>query len=482
MAQILQTAGRERMAKIAMGAPMALSDSSLSELDTPTSATSTQSGLPLLTTEFNPSDSEANSPHYTSMKEAAAASLARSIAVANAYAPAFSPNGEVIISEFHAPAAQYDGTPPAGYSLNPYDSNFFPVSTFSDWGSGYSSVAYTPTPAGQQEDPFEFDAKMSALNSPYHNAPMSGIPPVFQDDYSTFAQAVQMNSMPKVMNMNLKPRAPVPNGLVLKNNGSTERPTLSRVSTCPDLSNIEALSMQQSHRPSHTASETSSPILEHGSKFGAQMERSQSYTDRPSLQQEIALRRLRPMPPSIVPNGRAQRILHGKASVPQSPLRAGHGTPLPTPPSDADFASATMKHKLNRKPSDLSKEHSPDIPDLESDGGYTCNEDTPTKQNLASPPPTPETAGLAQAMQFKEEGSDQQFASFTKMLEHSSPIVPTAGFNEHHPNYQPNVEHWINGHTQHYWAPGHGNNDSDQHINYELPQQSTLAYGMHDGR
>ncbi|KAK6353788.1 hypothetical protein TWF730_008214 [Orbilia blumenaviensis] len=483
MAQILETAGRERMAKIALGTPMALSESSMSDLETPTSVTSGQSSLPLLTTEFNPANSAGTSPLYSSSKEAAAASLARSIAIARAFAPSYDGEGapqgvpqnvpQGVSQAYHHPSsAPYDGPPP-NYSLDPYDPNFYPVSTFSDWGSSSynSSVAYTPTPAGQREDPFEFD-NMSALNSPYHNAPLSGVPPVFQDDYSAFAAAVQMNSMPKTINMNLKSR-PVPSGLVLKN---TDRPGLSRVATCPDLSNVENISMQQSHRPMHTSSEASSPVLENGPRLvaAAGMERSQSYTDRPSLQQEIALRRLRPMPPSLGPNARAQRIFHGKINGPHS----AHGTPLPTPPSDADFGNATVQHKLRRKPSDLSKEHSPDVPDLESDGGFT-NEDVPMK-NLASPPPTPETAGLAAVNgSFKEDTSDQQYTNFTKMLEQSSPIVPTAAFDGH-PNFQPNVEHWINGHPQPYWAP-HGQPDQ-HHVNYDISQQSQLAYGMHDGR
>ncbi|KAF3086347.1 hypothetical protein TWF569_000753 [Orbilia oligospora] len=471
MAQILETAGRERMAKIALGGvPMALSESSISDLETPTSTTSTQSSLPLLTTEFNPASSTSTSPLYSSSKEAAAASLARSIAIASAYASSY--EGEGVPQAYHPSAASYDGPPPPNYSLDPYDPNFYPVSNFSDWGSSSynSSVSYTPTPAGQREDPFEFD-NMSAMNSPYHNAPLSGVPPVFQDDYSAFAAAVQMNSLPKTINMNLKSR-PVPSGLVLKN---TDRPALSRVATCPDLSNVENISMQQTHRPMHTSSEASSPVLENGHKqLAAQgMERSQSYTERPSLQQEIALRRLRPMPPSLGPNARTQRIFHGKINGPHS----AHGTPLPTPPSDADFGNATVQHKLNRKPSDLSKEHTPDVPDLESDGGFT-NEDAPIKQNLASPPPTPETAGLAAVNgSFKEESSDQQYTNFTKMLEQSSPIVPTAAFDGHS-NFQPNVEHWINGHPQPYWA-SQGQSDN---VNYDISHQSQLAYGMHDGR
>ncbi|KAF3910325.1 hypothetical protein ABW21_db0208017 [Orbilia brochopaga] len=486
MAKILETAGRKRMAKIAMEDP--LLDSPI-ELETPTSATSGHSSLPLLTTEFKPIGSDNHSAQYSSPKEAAAASLARSIAIASAYASTFSPNGDGVNQEYHPGTGSYDGTPPANYSLDPYHPNFYPVSTFSDWGSTYSSVGYTPNPAGQTEDPFEYD-KLSTLNSPYHNGPissMSGLPPVFHDDYSAFAAAVQMNAMPKAINMSLKSKGQVPCGLVLKNNHGDERPLLPRLTTCPDLSNLDGFSAPHGLRPMQSASEASSPI-ERGSKLLApQMERSQSYTDRPTLQQEIALRRLRPIPPTISANSRAQRIFQNKVSVPQSPLRSEHCTPLPTPPSDADFATSAMRHNLKRKPSDLSKEHSPDVPDLESDGGFTNGEDVVSKQNAGSPPPTPETAGLAQAAsgQFKEE-PDQHFTSFTRMLEQNSPELTSTGYGEHS-NQQPRVEDWISGHhsQQQYWGPEHPRGDN--RMSFDIPSIDVqhlppLAYGMHDGR
>ncbi|EWC43968.1 hypothetical protein DRE_01320 [Drechslerella stenobrocha 248] len=493
MAKILETAGRKRMAKIAMEGPSSLGDSS--DMETPTSATSSQPSLPLLTTEFKPLGPVTHHTQYSSPKEAAAASLARSLAMASAYAVNFSPDGDGVVShEYHPPTGPYDGTPPANYSLDPYHPNFYPVSTFSDWGSGYSSVAYTPAPAGQTEDPFEYD-KLSNLNSPYHNTQMSNLPPVFHDDYSAFAAAVQMNTMPKAMNMNLKSKEPVPNGLVLRNNSDEERPLLPRMATCPDLSGLEALSMQHS-RPMQTSSEASSPVLEHGSKlFASQMERSQSYSDRPTLQQEIALRRLRPIPPALGANTKAQRMFSNRASVPHSPLRPDQCTPLPTPPSDADFANAAMRHNLNRKPSDLSKEHSPDVPDLESDGGFTNCEEIPTKRNLGSPPPTPETAGLAQLAPslMKEESQEHQFTSFTNMLEQNSPVMASTGFSEH-PNQQPSVESWINGHPQQqYWSQEHPNHHHHHHhhgdarMSFDVPSIDVthlppLAFGMQNGR
>lgn len=64
------------------------------------------------------------------------------------------------------------------------------------------------------------------------------------------------------------------------------------------------------------------------------------------------------------------------------------------------------------------------------------------------------------------------------MLEQSSPIVSTAAFDGHS-DFQPNVEHWISGHPQPYWTP-HG--QSDNHVNYDISQQSQQAYGIHDGR
>src|SRR5207244_1931626 len=91
------------------------------------------------------------------------------------------------------------------YSLDPLDPNFYPVSSFSDWGSSRSSVAaYTRTPAGQSEDPFEYD-KRSSLSSPYPNGgsfegnshPASAVPPVLQEDFSEFARAVEWNAAQK---------------------------------------------------------------------------------------------------------------------------------------------------------------------------------------------------------------------------------------------------------------------------------------------
>jgi len=169
-------------------------------------------------------------------------------------------------------------------------------------------------------------------------------------------------------------------------------------------------------------------------------------------------------------------------------------TPLLTPPGDSDFATTTMRHKLNRKPSDLSKEHSPtvDVPDLVSDSGLT-NEDMPVKQNLASPPPTPEvTAHLAQQAAIQQNQDDsEQYGSFTRMLEQSLPIVNTSGFNDQ-TNFQGSVENWISmsqhQYPQNYWVPGHQVHPSvDTQMSFDfshldIPQQSPLAYRMHDGR
>ncbi|KAF8417435.1 hypothetical protein EV426DRAFT_540372, partial [Tirmania nivea] len=69
-----------------------------------------------------------------------------------------------------------------------------PVSAFSDWGSSRNSIAvYTPTPAGQLEDPFEFD---NPTNSQTAESPSDTHAPV-QDDFSKFAAAIEMNQYNK---------------------------------------------------------------------------------------------------------------------------------------------------------------------------------------------------------------------------------------------------------------------------------------------
>jgi len=65
-----------------------------------------------------------------------------------------------------------------------------PASAFSDWGSSRNSIAvYTPTPAGQLEDPFEFD---NPTNSQTAQSPFDTHTPV-QDDFNMFAAAIEMN-------------------------------------------------------------------------------------------------------------------------------------------------------------------------------------------------------------------------------------------------------------------------------------------------
>ena len=65
-----------------------------------------------------------------------------------------------------------------------------PASAFSDWGSSRNSIAvYTPTPAGQLEDPFEFD---NPTNSQKAQSPFDTHTPV-QDDFNMFAAAIEMN-------------------------------------------------------------------------------------------------------------------------------------------------------------------------------------------------------------------------------------------------------------------------------------------------
>lgn len=150
------------------------------------------------------------SSRYTSPSEASYASLDRSIAFALAVAGA---------------AAQAQSNPSRNFQGSPFDvsqmdsarhescmlgiegaESPWPVSAFSDYGSSVaSSVAYTPTPATQLEDPFEYDhADLTFQSSP----PSRGEPVCIQpptDDYLSFADAVEMNT---ISNKFVLPTAP----------------------------------------------------------------------------------------------------------------------------------------------------------------------------------------------------------------------------------------------------------------------------------
>ena len=136
------------------------------------------------------------SPYYSSPTEASYASLARSLAQAAAAVRQASFIGGINEYSHVIPQAVLGGIP-----IHPeHNSNYLvqnnetpwqqPASAFSDWGSSRNSIAvYTPTPAGQLEDPFEFD---NPTNSQTAQSPFDTHAPV-QDDFNMFAAAIEMN-------------------------------------------------------------------------------------------------------------------------------------------------------------------------------------------------------------------------------------------------------------------------------------------------
>ncbi|KAF8440101.1 hypothetical protein BGX38DRAFT_1273160 [Terfezia claveryi] len=137
-----------------------------------------------------------NFSRYSPPSEASYASLARSLDQAAAAVRQMSLIGEINEYSLVIPQPALGGIP----IYTEHDKNYLvqnvetlwqqPASAFSDWGSSRNSIAvYTPTPAGQLEDPFEFD---NPPNSQTAQLPFDTHAPV-QDDFNMFAAAIEMN-------------------------------------------------------------------------------------------------------------------------------------------------------------------------------------------------------------------------------------------------------------------------------------------------
>ncbi|KAI5839967.1 hypothetical protein DFP73DRAFT_192690 [Morchella snyderi] len=74
----------------------------------------------------------------------------------------------------------------------------WPTSHFSDYGSSNATPLYTPTPAGQLEDPFEYDGLTQSSGASQHSVPHTSAFGQYEypaEDYAAFAAAIQMNTM-----------------------------------------------------------------------------------------------------------------------------------------------------------------------------------------------------------------------------------------------------------------------------------------------
>lgn len=166
-----------------------------------------------------------DSSPYDSPAQASYASLARSLAQAAAAA---------------ARANTVGGFQENGYGLSqgfcfggqdvPYSSGLdgtqspWPVSRFSDYGSSNATPLYTPTPAGQLEDPFEYDCMAQPTDTEQTETDSSsfGGYEYPAEDFTAFAAAIHMNSLSSTFSL---PSAPPGRFVREKSVGPFNEPT-----------------------------------------------------------------------------------------------------------------------------------------------------------------------------------------------------------------------------------------------------------------
>lgn len=193
--QVLESASQRRATE--PSSPANLQEVALSKITKPSGRRRAKSDT--ATARFNtsvtlPPDMPTSSP-YSSPAEASYASLARSLAQASVAVRQASFVGGIHDYRHGIAQAALSLVPPHPeyhhHTLQSIETPWQqPASAFSDWGSSRNSMAaYTPTPSGQLEDPFEFDSPIGAQKP--QSLPHSHVP--IQDDFDMFAAAVEMN-------------------------------------------------------------------------------------------------------------------------------------------------------------------------------------------------------------------------------------------------------------------------------------------------
>ncbi|KAL7270739.1 hypothetical protein RUND412_006546 [Rhizina undulata] len=305
-----------------------------------------------------------NSSPYASPSEAGYASLVRSLAIAAAAAAHANAVGGFQEYSHELPPHAQDILG-AGY---PYSSmghdgteSPWPVSAFSDYGSSRSSViAYTPTPAGQLEDPFEFDhvTNSNQMRSSYsNNEPECGAfpqaPPV--DDYAAFAAAIEMNSF---SNNFVLPSFPPPKGL-------RER----------RLNNTFDNAVSQPPPPQPQFVRRDSLPSEMLNAFGA-----------------VGLRSS-PAPLAAAPSG-VETAIQGTQGAPQSNLAARRNRPKPKPLGNPSLCSKSFSGTYPTSADSESTEVPPATPmrRIRSASGASLK-----RKSRESPPPSPDLTTILDA-------------------------------------------------------------------------------------
>lgn len=192
--QVLELAGRRRATE--PSSPVNAQEVAPSKITKPLGRRRAKSDTVtahLKTSVAVPMDTPTSSP-YSSPTEASYASLARSLAQASVAVRQASFVGGVndyshgIVQAALTSVSAHPGSHHYSQDIEiPWQQ---PTSAFSDWGSSRNSMAaYTPTPAGQLEDPFEFDSPVNNKN--ISSSILSNVP--IQDNFDMFAAAIEMN-------------------------------------------------------------------------------------------------------------------------------------------------------------------------------------------------------------------------------------------------------------------------------------------------
>lgn len=147
-----------------------------------------------------------DSSPYDSPAEASYASLARSLAQAAAAAARANSVGGFQENDYGLPQGLYFGGRDTPYSQGQDGTQSpWPISRFSDYGSSNATPLYTPTPAGQLEDPFEYDCMTQSSGARGIETDSFSGYEYPTDDYAAFAAAIRMNTMSNTFSL---PSAP----------------------------------------------------------------------------------------------------------------------------------------------------------------------------------------------------------------------------------------------------------------------------------
>lgn len=147
-----------------------------------------------------------DSSPYDSPAEASYASLARSLAQAAAAAARANSVGGFQENGYGLPQGLYFGGRDTPYSQGADGTQSpWPISRFSDYGSSNATPLYTPTPAGQLEDPFEYDCMTQSSGARGIETDSFSGYEYPTDDYAAFAAAIRINTMSNTFSL---PSAP----------------------------------------------------------------------------------------------------------------------------------------------------------------------------------------------------------------------------------------------------------------------------------